>query len=102
MGPCNFDTLTLFTKNVPHILENIFLSLDYDFYKKCFKVKVNSAWYKLLFSELFQRKAKSVFCNGILKDNENLITHASRGSTEEVQRLLSNVSGTGGCKLHGK
>ena len=75
-NPCAFDVL--FTKSVPHcphILENIFLSLDYKSYKTCFEV--NNTWYKLLASESFQRKAKSVFCDGILQDNEKLMAFFS-------------------------
>ena len=54
--PCAFDTL--FTKHVPHILEKIFLSLDYESFKSC--CQASNAWKKVLTSESFQSKA--VWC----------------------------------------
>ena len=53
----DFDILL--TKSVPHILETIFLSLDYKSFKTC--MEVTKAWNELLKSKSFQRKAKSVF-----------------------------------------
>ena len=57
MESCPFDKL--FTKSVPHILEKIFLSLDYETFKKC--REVSNAWNEQLTSESYQQKAKSVF-----------------------------------------
>ena len=65
---CGFDTL--FARNVPHILEQIFFSLDYETYKTC--LEVCKAWNELLTSEAYQGKAKSVFHDGILKDERYL------------------------------
>ena len=53
----SFDALL--TKNVPHIVEKIFLSLDYKSFKTCRKVSMT--WKQLLTSESFQMKEKSVF-----------------------------------------
>ena len=51
-GTCGFDTL--FTSvNMPHILEKIFFSLDYDSLKAC--RQVNGAWRQLLSSDKYQR-----------------------------------------------
>ena len=57
MESCPFDKL--FTKSVPYILEKIFLSLDYETFKKC--REVSNAWKEQLTSESYQQKAKSVF-----------------------------------------
>ena len=53
-GPSGFDTLL--AKYVPHIFEKIFLSLDYESFKKC--LEVNSAWKGLLSAESIKVKAK--------------------------------------------
>ena len=55
--PCAFDTL--FTKSVPHILEKIFFSLDYESFKA--SMEVNNSWNKLLTSESFKKMGESVF-----------------------------------------
>ena len=55
---------TLFSKNVPHILEKIFLFLDYKSYKVCLDVSV--VWRNLLMTKTFQMKAKSVYRKEIL------------------------------------
>ena len=56
-GLCKFDML--FTKYVPHILENIFFSLDCESYKTC--LEVSNTWRELLTSKSYKKKAKSVF-----------------------------------------
>ena len=53
------ETLGLFPRNVPHIIEKIFFYLDYESYKKCHEV--NSTWFELLTSDSYQKKAKAVF-----------------------------------------
>ena len=50
---CDFDRL--FTKSVPHILEKIFFSLDYESFMAC--GKVCTAWKKLHSSESYQQRA---------------------------------------------
>ena len=52
-----FDALL--AKNVPHILEKIFLSLDYKSFMTC--KEVSKTWRELLTSEFFQLKEKSVY-----------------------------------------
>ena len=61
MNTCGFDILL--SKNVPHILEDIFFSVDYDSFKKC--LEVSKSWNDLLTSESFLRRGKSVFCEEI-------------------------------------
>ena len=65
--PSNIDIL--FKKYVPHILEKIFFSLDYESYKRC--IKVNSTWKNLLQSESYQRKAKALFHDQISEEERN-------------------------------
>ena len=83
--PCAFDKL--FTRNVPHILEKIFLSLDYNALKKC--LKVSSTWNGFLKSESFQRRAKEVFTLEIGKDMWQLCFASMEGDAREVLHLLS-------------
>ena len=86
MERCAFDEL--FTKSVPHIFEKIFLSLDYESFKKC--INVNKSWNELLTSETFKRKAKSVFQKEIKRDQDKLWLATCRGNTEELKGILSN------------
>ena len=78
----------LFSKSVPHILEKIFLSLDYKSYKAC--LEVNTSWKELLASESYQKKGKSWFKTDISRDEDQLWHQASFGKIEEVRRLLSS------------
>ena len=83
MNPCAFDTM--FTKNVPHIQEKIFFSLDYNSFKAC--VEVSKSWNAVLTSEKFQAFAKSAFCKRIEMD---LWLECHRGNTNVVRRIFSN------------
>ena len=83
-GHCAFDKM--FQTHVPHILEKIFLYLDYDTFKRC--VQVNRTWNELLRSEYMQRKAKTVFNIEILQDEEKLWHASDIGDTGEVKILL--------------
>ena len=83
MGECEFDTL--FTRNVPHILEKIFFSLDYASFKNC--LEVNEPWRDLLTSESFLRKGKSVFCEDIHRE---LRLGASSGNVDTIIRVFSS------------
>ena len=83
--PCVFDTLS--GKHVPHILDKIFLSLDYESFKTC--TEVNSVWKRLLTSESFQKKAKSVFRQEIKEDEKKLWQMSQSGNTNEVRRIMS-------------
>ena len=78
----------LFTINVPHIFEIIFLSLDYESYKKCHKVCKD--WEKLMTSESFREKGRSVFKEEISEDEYQLWNMAAQGNAKEVIALLSN------------
>ena len=84
-APCAFNIL--FTKNVLHILEKIFLSLDYESFKTC--QRASNSWNVLLTSASMTKKARSVFQKEIYRD-ENILWHSSRsGKTDVVRRLLS-------------
>ena len=82
---CPFDTLL--TKNVPHILEKIFLSLDYKSFKEC--LGVNISWKRLLTSDFFQVKAKVVFHDEILEEQRELWQAAMWGKVDVAKRILS-------------
>lgn len=91
-APRGFDKL--FTKSVPHILEKIFLSLDYASFNNC--QEVCNEWKAFLGSEQFNRRAKYVYLDEILEikweerdDEENLTTYSMEGNVEEVQNLLN-------------
>ena len=86
MGSCAIDKL--FTRNVPHVLEKIFLSLDYESFKNC--LEVNTVWYGLLMLEPYKTKAKAYFEKDIKKDQQLLWHVAGDGNVEEVNRLLSS------------
>ena len=86
MNSCSFDKL--FSKSVPHILEKIFLSLDYESYKTC--MEVNQSWKELFFSESYMKKSKSVFHNEISKDDKKLAVAVLKGNANEVCKLLSS------------
>ena len=81
---CTFDLL--FYRNFPHILEMIFLSLDYESYKNC--AEVSNEWKALLSSERYISRGKTLFREDILKDEETLIDAALMGNTHCVRRLL--------------
>ena len=83
---CGFGSL--FAKNVPHILEKIFLSLDYESYNTC--MKVSRVWNKLLTSELYQRKGRSLFNDEILEHEDRLQLASIAGNKAEVERLVSH------------
>ena len=83
---CEFDRL--FTKRVPHIHEKIFFSLDYDSYKTC--LEVSNDWLGLLTSESYLMKAKSIFKNEIVNDEDELCSAAGDGKIGKVTRLLSS------------
>ena len=78
---------TLFNKSVPHILENIFFSLDYDSFMTCHKVCLE--WKELLTSEFYRERAESLLAEK--RENEDKLRHfSSAGNTEEVYNLLSS------------
>ena len=70
MGDGNYVFRTLMTKSVPHIIEKIFLSLDYESFKNCFEVC--EAWCELLRSESFKKRAKYAYQKEISFDEAKL------------------------------
>ena len=79
---CAFDKL--FSVNVPHIFERILFSLDIESFLKC-KI-VNKEWNRLLTSEPFKRKVRSVFKREICFR----LSYAARdGSLDRVKRLIA-------------
>ena len=90
--PRPFDML--FTNSVPHILENIFFSVDYDTFKTCYRV--SKTWRGLLTSEPFRRH----FHAGILEDEKKLMIATKEGKIEEVRRILSDGIVNVNCLSH--
>ena len=83
--PSAFDTF--FTRNVPHILENIFFSLDYKSFKTC--MRVNTAWRTLFSTARYQRKLEEKLREKM--ENEKKLFCASKdGKSEEVRRLIND------------
>ena len=77
----------LFNRSVPHILERIFSSLDYDSLMEC--QKVCTTWHELLSSDSYKRMTKALLIEK-KKNEEKLCLASKRGATEEVGRLLSD------------
>ena len=80
MNACEFDRV--FSKNVPHILENIFFSLDYESYKKC--LELSYAWNELLKSESYQKKLKEELDRDHEKFWINLTSGTLGGCSEAI------------------
>ena len=94
LSVCAFNKL--FATNVPHILEKIFFSLDYESYKKCFEVCTK--WHEFLTTKSFQTKGKLLFRNEVSKDQGMLSSATWNGYTQMAKSLLSSglldVNGT--------
>ena len=82
--PCAFNRL--FARNVPHILEKIFLSFDneesvvnHDSFKSC--LTVCKKWNKFLMSDSFRKRAASTF-------DEWLLVAAFWGRAGDVKHLI--------------
>ena len=90
----------LFTKNIPHVHEKIFLSVDYASLKSC--QRVCKAWRELLTSEPFQRKVESVYPEEVKRERilreENLLRFAKEGDEEKVGFLLA-IGVDPNCKI---
>ena len=83
--PSAFDAL--FTRNVPHILESIFFSLDYKSFKNC--MKVNAAWKELFSTARYQMKLEEKLSEKM--ENEKKLYFASEdGDSEEIRRLIKD------------
>ena len=85
-GQCYFDLLL--SKNVPHILEKIFFSLDFESFNNC--LRVNNTWKKQLNSQSFPKKARYVFQKEIFEYEHMLCMAAMKGEVAVVRSLLSN------------
>ena len=79
---------TLFTRNVPHILEKIFFSLDYESYKKC--LEVSNTLKELLLTESFKKKAALVYKLEISDDEIELRMQSYHGNIDAVKKLISS------------
>ena len=78
----------LFAKNVPHILEKIFLSLDNKSFESC--MNVNKTWRELLSTRRYQNKLEEVLAEK--KKNGEKLWYSSRfGSAGEVESITSNL-----------
>ena len=84
-SPCKYGALL--PKNFPHILEKIFLYLDYESFKTCFEVC--KTWRELIMSDLVQRKAKGFFSVEIEDDGKKLTAAAREGRITIIVGLLS-------------
>ena len=73
--------------DIPHILEQILIYLDYESLKTCFEV--GKDWRKILKSKSFQKKAKDVFAREITKDGKKLVNASGEGNTEVIMQLLA-------------
>ena len=85
MDACALEKL--FSRNVPHILEMIFFSLDYESYKKC--CEVSHTWNEILTSKQYVRIGKSVFRDEILEDETQLWIASKKGDAAKVKRIIS-------------
>ena len=86
MAHIPFDIL--FSKNVPHILEKIFFSLDYTSFGNC--LKVSQKWRKLLNSEVFHNKARALYLHDIWGDEFSLQEASMKGNIDMVKKLFSS------------
>ena len=89
----SFDTL--FAKNVPHILEKIFLSLDYESFKAC--QRVNNSWNVLLTSASFIKKARTLFQKGIQRCIRPTSRDCSERNSCEIPRFPTVLAPLAGC-----
>ena len=89
-GNCAFEMLL--SKSVPHVLEKIFFSLDYDSFKNCHQVC--NGWKDLLISEPFQTKSKLVCLYQRLQERYNLLTPEREKRSNELALLEKSKFGT--------
>ena len=86
---CSFELL--FAKNVPHINEKIFFSLDYASFKNC--QEVCNTWNEVLTSLPFQKKAKSLYFSKMLQEKYNLLTPQMEKEINEKDLMVSSGEG---------
>ena len=82
---CRFSEVL--PRNFPHILEMIFLHLDYESFKTCYEVC--KMWSEFILSDSIQRKAKLVFSREVVKDASKLLKASRDGNIKVITRLLS-------------
>ena len=87
-----FDTL--FKKNVPHILEKIFASLDYDSFKKCQEVCLT--WHQLFLSEAYLDISKDLLEEKNV--NEIMLCYSSKKGDERKVRILLSMGVDPNCQ----
>ena len=80
-----FDALL--SRNVPHILENIFFSLDYKSFKTC--MQVNKTWRELLSTASYQKRLYEILIEKQVNEAE-LFRASKEGSVEDVKKLVFN------------
>ena len=85
-SPCVFNVL--FFKNVPHIVEKIFFSLDFESFKTC--IVVSLPWHELLTSVSYRNKGKSVFPIEIAKDQLKLFVAVEDNDIGYIKKLLTS------------
>ena len=79
------------TRDVPHILEKIFFSMDYTLLKTC--MIVSKTWRKLLLTTPYQKRLKELWKELLIEKpvNEKKLYDASKeGDTEVVMKLCNN------------
>ena len=76
----------LLAKNVPHIIEGIFLSLDYPSFKTC--LRVSKTWYELLTTDSMVKKARLSFCEGLSEDEKKLRDATKKGNVSEIRVVI--------------
>ena len=84
---CAFDLL--FSRNVPHILEKIFFSLDYASFQNFFKV--NKTWNAALSSQSCQKKSHKMLL--AKQENEKKLWQASRYGDVDSEKLIISSGG---------
>ena len=84
----------LFKKSVPHILEKIFASLDYDSFKKCQEVCIT--WHELLSSEAYMDISKELL--ELKKEYEMMLCHFSKKGDERKVRILLSLGANPNCQ----
>ena len=80
--PSAFDSL--FKRNVPHILEAIFFSLDHKSFMTC--MRVNKTWRGLLSTARYQRQLGEL----IKKQENGKKLYKAVGNADEVRRLIND------------
>ena len=88
MDVCEFDKL--FAKSVPHVVEKIFLCLDFRSFQNC--LEVSTSWKDILSSNSFLKKGKSVFSTNEMYHIlvQAAVEYIQKGNADEVRRIFSS------------